>query len=560
MKTKLFNTLLLTLTLASSFSVFAKNNGNGNDDEESKDYAYFLTTQKFINGSNDDDNWLRLNAKAGETKGVSFKGVIKIPDQMRANTGLLRQGSSHAYLIIDGRTQCHYQAKMSLLFFNSNYGFVNCSDGTRVNEEVRVDSKVEISYKETKGIPATLYASIKIAERSVKGIQIPNLDVTKGQILRFDGDLWVPSNYIPDGQTSGDVLMWDGSTWMATKPSATGGATGPQGPAGPQGAVGPQGPAGPQGPQGPVGLTGPSGANGSTGATGAVGPQGPAGPAGATGAVGATGAQGPQGLKGDTGATGAVGPQGPQGPIGLTGATGAVGPQGPQGPVGLTGATGAAGAKGDKGDKGDQGDPGLVSLTAGSGIVGTTISGNGGTIAVNTGTAAGQIPVIDSTGKLPAAIIPDTNGQKITFIKDVKPSGTNGGTCDSTKNWEQIRDLNSISGDTTNVGLSNNTITLAAGTYIVEANAPAYLDGFHRAVFVNATTGDFVILGSNARSHNVAGGMEPSVIMGQITLTTATSFVIKHRCASTLTSTGFGTAVSFGVDEIYTQVKITKIK
>jgi hypothetical protein len=54
--------------------------------------------------------------------------------------------------------------------------------------------------------------------------------------------------------------------------------------------------------------------------------------------------------------------------------------------------------------------------------------------------------------------------------------------------------------------------------------------------------------------------MEPSVIMGQITLTSATNFVIKHRCGSTLTNIGFGTAVSFGVDEIYTQVKITKLK
>ena len=54
--------------------------------------------------------------------------------------------------------------------------------------------------------------------------------------------------------------------------------------------------------------------------------------------------------------------------------------------------------------------------------------------------------------------------------------------------------------------------------------------------------------------------MEPSIIQGSITLTAPTSFAIKHRCASLMNNVGFGQANNFGVDEVYTQVKVTKIK
>lgn len=94
---------------------------------------------------------------------------------------------------------------------------------------------------------------------------------------------------------------------------------------------------------------------------GPIGPQGPTGPMGPMGPQGARGPVGPQGAAGATGATGAVGPQGPQGPqgeTGATGATGAVGPQGPQGPQGETGATGATGAVGPQGPQGPQGAQG----------------------------------------------------------------------------------------------------------------------------------------------------------------------------------------------------------
>lgn len=504
MKTKSFKTSLLIMVMGltvASLPVLARDQDDSQDEKHG--YAYYLTSSKHWNGhhnDNDDDKWLRLFSKASEVKSVGFNGTIEIPSTLRANSGLLRVGNSQAQLIFDGRVQCTYEARLTKKYFNSMYSFVSCNNGLRPGEDLRVDSSVAIYLKDIKGTPSTIFASVKVLERFKKGIKLPQLEASKGQILRFDGELWVPSNYIPDGQSAGDVLLWDGSTWMASKLGA--------------GAQGPQGPAGADGVQGPQGIQGPQGL------------QGPAGP------------QGPQGL---------IGPAGANGINGLNGAMGATGAQGPQGLQGL------------KGDKGDAGDPGLVSLTAGNGILGGTILGNGGTIAVNTGNAAGQIPVIDSTGKLPASIIPDS-GAKVAFIKDIKPNGIHGGTCDPAKAWEQVRDLNSLSGDTSFVSLAANEVTLGAGTYIIEANAPAYLDGYHKAVLANAQTSEFILNGSNARSHNIAGGMESSHMEGQVVLTAPTRLVIKHRCSSLMNNAGFGAAVSFGVDEVYTQMKITKIK
>lgn len=494
MKTNLVKTVSMALTLMTGS---VTSHAGSDRDDKNHDYAYYIMSPKNHHGNNNGDKLLRLVGKSGESKSVSFKGTVIIPDTVKVNAGLVRIGSSSLYLSFDN-IQCKYETRVNKSFFNFTYPLVSCSDGSRARDEIQVNSKISLYLKEAKLFPATAYANIKVLDAFAKGISLPQLEADKGQILRFDGELWVPTDYIPDGQVSGDVLVWDGTGWSASK------ITGTAGPAGANGA------AGEKGEKGDIGVMGPTGLTGVTGATGA---------------------------------------QGPQGPAGLNGANGA---------AGIAGAAGVAGAKGDKGEKGDAGDPGLVSLTAGNGIAGTTISGNGGVISVNTGTGVGQIPVIGANGRLPASIV-DT-AQKIVYIKDIKPNGVHGGSCDPAKGFEQIRDLNTLSGDSSFVGVANNTITLAAGTYDFEATAPAYLDGLHKAVLVNASTGAIVIVGSNARSHNISGGMESSRILGVFTISEATSFVIKHRCGTSMPNIGFGAAVSFGVEEVYTQVKITKAK
>ncbi len=300
------------------------------------------------------------------------------------------------------------------------------------------------------------------------------------------------------------VLGFNGQAWVPMNVSdlvAGGiGETGPQGEMGPIGPMGPQGPAGVaglSGAKGDKGEAGPTGANGATGAVGPTGPAGAAGTAGAAGAVGATGAQGPKGDKGDQGDAGAIGPQGPKGDDAL----------------------------------------------------------------VDTGYGPGQIPVLDTNGKLPQSVLPESSAGgssvKITYVKDLKASGTNGGTCNTS--W-QTRDLNNVSGDSGVASVSGNVLTLAAGTYHLEAHVPGYFGGAHMAKLVNTQTGLEASWGTNSHSHPSAGSLTHSIIQTKLTLADTTSFVIQHRCATERLNQGFGLANGYGGPEVYTTIKIEKVQ
>jgi hypothetical protein len=268
--------------------------------------------------------------------------------------------------------------------------------------------------------------------------------------------------------------------------------------------------------------------------------------------------KGDKGDKGDTGAAGAPGVAGPQGPIGPAGAKGATGATGPQGPQGL---------KGDKGDKGDTGAAGAPGIAGPQGVQGPVgpqgpmgPQGPAGSDAVaNTGTGPGQIPVLDSNGKLPSSVIPSDVGgsSKVVFLKDVKPAGTNAGTCGGSV-WNK-RELNTLEGETTLVTLSSNQFTLYPGKYLIDANVPAYFVAAHKARLVNSATLQEVSVGSASHSHPSAGSMTTSNIRTVLSVNVPTTYHIQHRCGVERATVGLGIANGLGTDEVYTTVMIQKI-
>ncbi len=370
-------------------------------------------------------------------------------------------------------------------------------------------------------------------------------------------------------------------------PSGSDGSNGAQGPAGVDGAVGPTGATGPQGPAGIAGTSGAKGDQGIQGITGATGDQGiqglqgPAGIAGAkgdqgiqglqgaTGAAGTSGIdgakgeqgiQGIQGEKGDNGADGIAGPIGPKGDSGATGAAGITGAKGDAGVQGPQGIQGIAGVKGDTGAEGPAGSDATVEITAGVGLVSGVIS-SVGTINLDVGINAGQIPQLDSEGRLPASMMPVGSGsgstQKIAYIKDIRPSGTSGGACTSGA-W-QTRELNTIEGDASIVSLAANSFTLQPGTYHIDGHAPAFVTSQHKAKIVDSGAGTDAIVGSTGFSHNTSPSITQSMLAGVLTLSAPTSFTVMHRCSSTH-ALGFGLASGFGSNEVYTQIQITKLE
>lgn len=150
--------------------------------------------------------------------------------------------------------------------------------------------------------------------------------------------------------------------------------------------------------------------------------------------------------------------------------------------------------------------------------------------------------------------------EQIAYIKDVKANNSAGGTFTSGA-W-QTRDLNTNEGDTF-VTLSSNQFTLPSGKYDIQVIAPGHFVNLHKVKLYNITDASDEIIGSSARADDAGATVAistDSVAEGTITLTEQKTFEVRHRCSRTQATNGFGIASNFGVNEVYTQVKIRKIR
>lgn len=148
---------------------------------------------------------------------------------------------------------------------------------------------------------------------------------------------------------------------------------------------------------------------------------------------------------------------------------------------------------------------------------------------------------------------------KIAIITDVKSAGTTGGTF-TTGAWG-TRDLNTLSDPYELVtSLSSNQFTLPAGTYHVEAWAPAMSVETHKARLRNITDSSDTIIGQTAYSRYAHYVTSFGHVDGVVEITSPKTFELQHICSYTRTSDGFGPAHDFGVPEVFSQIRITKLK
>jgi len=147
------------------------------------------------------------------------------------------------------------------------------------------------------------------------------------------------------------------------------------------------------------------------------------------------------------------------------------------------------------------------------------------------------------------------------IVEDIKPSGQEGGNFISGA-W-QIRTLNTVSTNTIlGASLASNSITLPAGTFRISWRAPAYLVGPHKSAWRNITDNNFVLLGGNSTSgtDNSSDMGSDSTGMGVFVISTPKEFQLMHRCSLNRYTDGFGKRNIFGVNEVYSQVFIEKIR
>ena len=153
----------------------------------------------------------------------------------------------------------------------------------------------------------------------------------------------------------------------------------------------------------------------------------------------------------------------------------------------------------------------------------------------------------------------DGFGTGLIHVRDEKPNGTPGGTF--TLGAWRTRDLNTVkTNEVSGASLGTNQITLPAGTYYIDAAAPASGVSSHKAKLYNITDGADVIFGttelSSATAYNTA-----SKIYGRFTIAGPKVFEIQHIGSLTAVDDGFGNGadVTFAAIAVYTEVKIWKV-
>jgi len=151
---------------------------------------------------------------------------------------------------------------------------------------------------------------------------------------------------------------------------------------------------------------------------------------------------------------------------------------------------------------------------------------------------------------------------RIATISDVKATGIVGGTATS-GSW-QIRTLNTLADPTGIVtSLASNQFTLAAGTYYIEASAPAYKVNGHKCRLQNITASTTISNGTTEYTAAANGVTNRSHLKTEVTISTASVFELQHAVQTTTASFGFGDVAGGGIlssPEVYTQVKITRVR
>lgn len=120
-----------------------------------------------------------------------------------------------------------------------------------------------------------------------------------------------------------------------------------------------------------------------------------------------------------------------------------------------------------------------------------------------------------------------------------------------------IRILNSVVTNTiSGASISSNVVTLPAGTYDIEGNAPIYAGGDlkHRVHLQNGSTFLNIAIGTTEYTYN---GVTRSFVRCRVTFSAATQIRLTQVHATTSASGGL--AINAGVNEVYAELMIRKV-
>ena len=141
------------------------------------------------------------------------------------------------------------------------------------------------------------------------------------------------------------------------------------------------------------------------------------------------------------------------------------------------------------------------------------------------------------------------------LLQEIQPISTNGGTFTSGA-WQQ-RVLNTLTLDSGgNATLVANQFSLVAGTYDLEAVAPAANCDQHQIRLLNVTVGAPVCVGSSEFA-SPSGAQTNSILRTRLVITGTNTYQIEHECTTTAASFGLGVSNGFS-PSVFTQVWIRR--
>lgn len=160
---------------------------------------------------------------------------------------------------------------------------------------------------------------------------------------------------------------------------------------------------------------------------------------------------------------------------------------------------------------------------------------------------------------------PTGNIYYVQIYKAQYNTGTEGGTM--TANTWNVRPLNSTGGgnmDGLYTSLAGNTITFAAGTYVITGRAVSWLVGMNqlrlRDTTNNVTLANGLVVQAST-GFNGAASQNLAEVSTISTFASSTNVQLQHNCLHTVATNGMGSSGAFSAREIeiYASVDILKV-
>jgi hypothetical protein len=143
------------------------------------------------------------------------------------------------------------------------------------------------------------------------------------------------------------------------------------------------------------------------------------------------------------------------------------------------------------------------------------------------------------------------------IFNESQASGTSAGTFTAGSYVKRVLNT-TVKNDISGCSLASSVITLPAGTYQVFATANAFSVDRHKLKLRNTTDSTDTQIGTSNETQ-ASSATVATIVQGLFTITASKNFEVQHRCQTTRATDGLGRAVSFGDDEVYCTITITKV-